>query len=53
MGSGDGDDADEIDRESFENLDLFRENKLSLMVATKAFGMGIDKPNVRVSVNMS
>lgn len=53
MGSGDGDDADEIDRESFENLDLFRENKLSLMVATKAFGMGIDKPNVRFTVNMN
>lgn len=53
MGSGDEDDADEIDRESFENLDLFRENKLSLMVATKAFGMGIDKPNVRFTVNMN
>ena len=53
MGSGDGDDADEIDRESFENLDLFRDNKLPLMVATKAFGMGIDKPNVRFTVNMN
>ena len=53
MGSGDGDDSDEIDKESFENLDLFRENKLSLMVATKAFGMGIDKPNVRFTVNMN
>lgn len=53
MGSGDGDDADEIDRESFNNLDLFRENKLPLMVATKAFGMGIDKPNVRFTVNMN
>ena len=53
MGSGDGDDADEIDRESFENLNLFRENKLPLMVATKAFGMGIDKPNVRFTVNMN
>jgi superfamily II DNA helicase RecQ/very-short-patch-repair endonuclease len=53
MGSGDEDDADEIDKESFENLDLFRENKLPLMVATKAFGMGIDKPNVRFTVNMN
>ena len=53
MGSGDGDDADEIDKESFDNLDLFRENKLPLMVATKAFGMGIDKPNVRFTVNMN
>ena len=53
MGSGDGDDADEIDKESFKNLDLFRENKLPLMIATKAFGMGIDKPNVRFTVNMN
>ena len=53
MGSGDGDDADEIDKESFKNLDLFRENKLPLMVATKAFGMGIDKPNVRFTINMN
>ena len=53
MGSGDEDVADEIDKESFNNLELFRENKLPLMVATKAFGMGIDKPNVRFTVNMN
>ena len=53
MGSGDGVDADIIDQESFKNLDLFRDNKLPLMVATKAFGMGIDKPNVRFTVNMN
>jgi len=53
MGSGDDEDADEIDRASFENLELFRDNKLPLMVATKAFGMGIDKPNVRFTVNMN
>ena len=53
MGSGDDEDADEIDRASFENLELFRDNKLPIMVATKAFGMGIDKPNVRFTVNMN
>jgi hypothetical protein len=53
MGSGDSEDSDEIDKESFKNLELFRENKLPLMVATKAFGMGIDKPNVRFTVNMN
>lgn len=53
MGSGDGDDSDEVDEESFRNLKLFRDNKLPLMVATKAFGMGIDKPNVRFTVNMN
>lgn len=53
MGSGDDEDADEIDKASFENLEFFRDNKLPLMVATKAFGMGIDKPNVRFTVNMN
>ncbi len=53
MGSGDDEDADEIDKASFENLELFRDNKLPIMVATKAFGMGIDKPNVRFTVNMN
>ena len=56
MGSSESDDEDQgeiIDRESFENLEKFRLNKLPLMVATKAFGMGIDKPNVRFCVNMN
>lgn len=39
--------------DSMENMKKFRENKLPLMVATKAFGMGIDKPNVRFTVNMN
>lgn len=41
------------DEESFKNLQLFRDNKLPLMIATKAFGMGIDKPNVRFTINMN
>lgn len=45
--------ADEADNKSMENMRLFRDNKLPLMVATKAFGMGIDKPNVRFTVNMN
>lgn len=36
-----------------ESLTKFRENKSPLMVATKAFGMGIDKPNVRYTINMN
>jgi superfamily II DNA helicase RecQ len=39
--------------DSMKNLELFRENKQPIMVATKAFGMGIDKPNVRFTVNMN
>ena len=41
------------DQEANENLSKFRKNKSPLMVATKAFGMGMDKPNVRFTVNMN
>lgn len=41
------------DEVSLGNLEKFRDNKLPLMVATKAFGMGIDKPNVRFTVNLN
>lgn len=40
-------------KECLENQRLFKANKLSVMVATKAFGMGIDKPNVRYTVNVN
>ena len=32
-------------------IEDFKGNQLSIMVATKAFGMGIDKPNVRFTIN--
>lgn len=32
---------------------LFKENKINVMVATKAFGMGFNKPNVRFSIHMN
>src|SRR5690606_12540264 len=50
-GSGNTLDRDEQDKQSFENLKLFKEDEASVMVATKAFGMGIDKPNVRITVH--
>lgn len=50
MGSGDN---DIIDKESFYHLERFKENSESIMVATKAFGMGIDKPNVRITIHIN
>lgn len=35
------------------DMKLFNDNVLNVMVATKAFGMGIDKPNIRYTINFS
>jgi ATP-dependent DNA helicase RecQ len=53
MGSGDDESAALIDEESFFHLDEFKKNKESVMIATKAFGMGIDKPDVRMTVHIN
>ena len=41
------------DKDSFRNQALFIGNKLKLMVATKAFGMGIDKSNIRFTIHFN
>jgi ATP-dependent DNA helicase RecQ len=53
MGSGDEDNSDKVDEESFYHLEKFKNNEDSVMVATKAFGMGIDKPNVRMTIHLN
>ncbi|QXP63244.1 DEAD/DEAH box helicase [Polaribacter sp. HaHaR_3_91] len=55
MGSGnDNDDTVKvIQEESFENQDKFINNELNLMVATKAFGMGIDKESIRYTIHVN
>jgi hypothetical protein len=35
------------------NAQRFMANKANIMVSTKAFGMGIDKPNIRITVHAS
>ncbi len=53
MGSGDDEAAALVDEESFYHLEEFKKNRESVMIATKAFGMGIDKPNVRMTVHLN
>lgn len=38
-------------KKSFDNQEEFIKNEKNLMIATKAFGMGIDKPNIRFSIH--
>jgi len=40
-------------RERRENQDAFMEGRLSAIVATNAFGMGIDKPDIRCVIHYS
>lgn len=39
------------DRRKRQNAEAFKSNEVPVLVATKAFGMGIDKPNVRFTVH--
>lgn len=50
-GGGGGADMNENQREQIQ--DRFKRDDITLLVATKAFGMGIDKPNVRLTVHFT
>ena len=39
------------ERQKRSNANAFKHNKVPVLVATKAFGMGIDKPNIRYIVH--
>lgn len=59
MGSFMGSDSDDettqmaIEKDSIDAQEKFVSNKLNLLVSTKAFGMGIDKPNVRFTFHVN
>ncbi|GIV35533.1 MAG: hypothetical protein KatS3mg031_3068 [Chitinophagales bacterium] len=42
-----------IEEDNSRNQDEFQANKINVMVATKAFGMGIDKRNIRFVIHIS
>jgi ATP-dependent DNA helicase RecQ len=55
MGSDSDDEktAEIIEADSIQAQDDFINNKLNLLVSTKAFGMGIDKPNIRFTYHLN
>ena len=44
-------DSRKWDLQKRENAAAFKSNRVPVLVATKAFGMGIDKPNIRYTVH--
>ena len=45
--------ADKIEKDNQRNQNQFKNDGLSVMVATKAFGMGIDISNIRTTVHLA
>ncbi|MDP8218222.1 MAG: RecQ family ATP-dependent DNA helicase, partial [Candidatus Theseobacter exili] len=52
-GSSKEEDSSIADSHRQKVQDSFKKNNLALLVATKAFGMGIDKPNIRYSIHFN
>lgn len=47
------DDSNINNQKLLDTQDKFKNNELSLLVATKAFGMGIDKENIRYTIHFN
>lgn len=45
--------AEKVDLEAFTHMDRFTAGEISVMAATKAFGMGIDKPDIRLTIHLN
>src|SRR5690606_34193732 len=45
--------SERIEKDNNYNQDAFIANEQDIMCATKAFGMGIDKPNIRSTFHLS
>ena len=43
--------ADDWATQKIENATKFKNNQVPLLVATKSFGMGVDKPNIRYTIH--
>jgi hypothetical protein len=55
LGSGDkyDENSEKAEKDSITYQDEFVNNKLNLMIATKAFGMGVDKTNIRYTIHFN
>ena len=42
---------DQWEKQKRDNAAAFKDNRVPVLIATKAFGMGIDKPNIRYTVH--